>query len=91
MARGINRSLVKAVIYHRSRSSSIFSKMMSTTYRFEFWEVIIEGSPKGNVKPIKAKLFNFGSKTQYIGIDTKLLMSLKNLAGLDSLCHPKIS
>ena len=31
----------------------------------------IEGSPKGDVKSIKAKLFNFGSKTQYIGIDIR--------------------
>jgi len=31
----------------------------------------IEGSPKGNVKSIKAKLFNFGENTQYIGIDIR--------------------
>ena len=31
----------------------------------------IEGSPKENVKSIKAKLFNFGEKTQYIGIDMR--------------------
>jgi len=31
----------------------------------------LEGSPKGNVKSIKAKLFNFGENTQYIGIDMR--------------------
>jgi hypothetical protein len=31
----------------------------------------IEGSPKGDVKSINAKLFNFGEKTQYIGIDIR--------------------
>jgi len=31
----------------------------------------IEGSPKESVKSIAAKLFNFGEKTQYVGIDMR--------------------
>jgi hypothetical protein len=34
-------------------------------------DILIEGDPKDGLKSIKAKLFNYGQETQYIGIDTR--------------------
>jgi len=34
-------------------------------------DILIEGDPKDGLKSIKAKLFNFGQETQYVGIDTR--------------------
>ena len=34
-------------------------------------DLYIDGNPKEGIKSIKAKLLNFGEKTQYIGIDTR--------------------
>ena len=44
------------------------SDLEKTTVLHDFH---IDGIPKEGVKSIKAKLFNFGSKTQYIGIDIR--------------------
>ena len=35
-------------------------------------DILIDGDAKDGLKSIKAKLFNFGQETQYIGIDTRV-------------------